>query len=171
MSFFSVLLNPIVYAVTQRELRHFLRRFFDGIVRFRKTIPPKKKSTSPRDENQDRNSSGVVMNHLSTEEVSKIERHNRNRERWFRLVHRLGPRSAWHSITASGMSTRNKPSDGTIDEEREDEKEKSSKNQSSSNSFKLNNTASGWEDWQQLIDMAESKNGRQHSNGSANPKI
>ena len=183
ISFFSVLLNPIVYAVTQKELRHFLRRSFNRIYRFRKNIPKTKKTARPHDESNG-NPSASVMNHLSTDEQSRMERHVRNRERWFRMVHRLGPRSAWHSITASGVSTYNKPSDGTIDEEREDEKDKSSKGQSSSNSFKgqiskgqssstsikLNNLASGWEDWQQLIDMAEPIS-RPQINGTAEARL
>ena len=181
VSFFSVLLNPIVYAVTQKELRHFLNRFFTRIYRFRKNIPKTKKTKRPQDETNERDPSASVMNRLTTNELSRMERHARNRERWVRMVHRLGPRSAWHSISASGASTYKKQSDGTIDEEREDEKDKSSKGQSSSNSFKgqiskghssstsikLNNVASEWEDWQQLIEMAKPNNIRAQSNGTA----
>lgn len=169
ISFFSVLLNPIVYTMTQREMRSMLRKFISRVCFcVQKKTPQTHIVRSPKDENgltENRNLSGGVINHLTTEELSRQERHVRNRERWSRLVQRLGRPNG----TASGFSTHDKPSDGTIDEEREDEKGLSSKNpssktQSSSNSFKIVHVINGLDDYTEFKDL---KNGHSnHSNGN-----
>ena len=170
VSFLYVLLNPIVYAVTQRELRHLVR---DIITRLRKNVAKIKTNTVPREENgatdnNERNLSRSVINRYTTDEMSRSERHARNKETRSRLNQRLGRPNLRFSHSATGISAHDKPSDGTIDEEREDERNHSSKGQSSSTSFRLNYTTSNGEDWKQLIDMADSKNGHCHSNGSGN---
>nr|NP_001072020.1 putative C3a receptor [Ciona intestinalis]CAI84650.1 putative C3a receptor [Ciona intestinalis] len=162
LSFLSVLLNPIVYAMTQREIRHLLRRKLAGMC---KCIHPGRES-NPDPQNRDVNVSfanarrdfSVVADHnITSDEIfMKRERHARNKERWSRLMHRLGGKNLRLSLTGSGFtSPGEKQSDGTIDED--EEKGQSSKGQSSSTSFKL---IGGWEDCQQMIDMAEVNKGQ-----------
>ena len=169
ISFFSVLLNPIVYTVTQREMRLSLRKAYARMCFcICKKTPQTSKVHTPKNGNggtENKNLSGAVMNRLTTDELSRQERHARNRERWSRLVRRLGRPNG---TVSGGFSTHEKQSDGTIDEEREDEKSpslKSSKGQSSSNSFKIINVLNGLDDLKHINDMKNGHSGR--SNGNA----
>ncbi|XP_076800102.1 uncharacterized protein LOC143445111 [Clavelina lepadiformis] len=177
ISFFSVLLNPIVYAVTQRAVRHFVRH---TVCRLCKCLCPsnirQKLMTSPRTNgvqhqnglngNENANFSNIVINNVTSDGQSRRERHERNREMRSRLVHKLGRRNMTRSFTGSGLSNHaDKHSDGTIDEEHDEDKalnlkgqslsNSTSKSHSSSNSFKP--ATGGWEDWKELIDMAAVK--------------
>nr|CAB3234986.1 putative C3a receptor [Phallusia mammillata] len=164
LTFFSVLLNPIVYAISQREIRHYLRQKLAGVFKCgalqrrkhsQKITEQNGEQTNGLVGNENRDFSRVAEHNLTSDDISRRERHIRNRELWSRMVNRLGRKSMRTSLTASTMhGGEEKKSDGTIDEEKEEEKGQSSKDQSSSNSFKL-----VWEDWQQLMDIAGKKHG------------
>jgi len=158
VSFLSVLLNPIVYATTQRELRQYLSKFA-------RVLPCARRRGDRREvgrvaangggrhralvENELRDFSLMAEHNVTSDDVSKRERHLRNKELWTRMVQRLGHKGFRTSMTVSGWTGHgDKPSDDTIDEEKDEEvKGQFSKSQSSSGSIKL---ISNWEDLEQL---------------------
>ena len=138
ITFFSVLLNPIVYATTQRDIRNYIRNKI--VARATKRWPfnwrrkagggggaNKTAAAANRQQQQQQQpknngaaaTAAVVTTDRKVAVVAaegkprKDDKHKRHRERRMWLAQRLGRHRGQHQQ----LSVSEKPSDGTIDEE------------------------------------------------------
>ena len=121
LSFISVLLNPIVYAATQKSVNRYLRQCFRQLCPRHCLCACVEKIASKLFRRKD-DLSDVQCSRVKVEELEngilKAQRHEKNRRRWSKIVERLGSKNLRSSYSASHRNI-SKISDGTIDEERE----------------------------------------------------